>query len=211
MTELALLIESIAKIFACIAIIAGINEWKREFIGKRKIELAEETLSAFFEVKDAIAYIRNPFSNASEGKSRQRDKLETPDEEKLLDRGYTVFERYETNKDAFLKLNTVKYRFMAVFGKETADIFSLVNKTTNSIFSASNILSTHYWRRQGRAEMTDAEFKTHLEDMKAYEKIFWDFGGDTDEVKSKISSALTMLEKTTKPCFEKTEKRFFIF
>jgi hypothetical protein len=46
---------------ACWAIISGIGAWKREFVGKRQIELAEQTLAKFFELRDAIAYLRNPF------------------------------------------------------------------------------------------------------------------------------------------------------
>ena len=64
--------EAGAVISACWAIVSGIGAWKREFIGKRKIELAEAVLSKFFEVKDAVAFIRNPFSTSEEGKSRQR-------------------------------------------------------------------------------------------------------------------------------------------
>lgn len=210
MLEFASIAESISIILACCALIAGIGAWKREFIGKRKIELAEETLSIFFEVQDAISYIRNPFSSSSEGSSRKKESHESPEEAQLLDRGYIVFERYEQRRDAFMRFNTVKYRFMAVFGKETEDIFSRTNKTLNSIFSAANILSRHYWQRQGRTEMTKDEFQKHLEEMKKFEMIFWDHYDDNDEVKSELAAVQARLDAVTRPCFEEPMKSFSI-
>ena len=110
---IALIAQTIGIISACWAIVAGIDAWKREFIGKRRIELAEEVLAAFFEVKDAMAMIRNPFSRGDEGGSRKKGEHETETETELLNRGFIVFERYETKKEVFQRFATLKYRFMA--------------------------------------------------------------------------------------------------
>ena len=58
--------------------------------------------------------------------------------------------------------NTLKYKFMAVFGTKTEDIFHDTNKTLNSIFISANMLSTHYWQRQGRVKMEPDEFKKYI-------------------------------------------------
>lgn len=50
MTETANILQAISIILACWAVIAGIDAWKREFIGKRRIELAESLLAKFYEV-----------------------------------------------------------------------------------------------------------------------------------------------------------------
>ena len=51
MTEsIALIAQAVAIISACWAIVSGVGAWKREFVGKRRIELAEEALSCFFEI-----------------------------------------------------------------------------------------------------------------------------------------------------------------
>ena len=78
MTDLATIAQAVAIISACGAIISGIGAWKREFIGKRKIELAEETLAAFFEINDAIAFIQNLWSSGSEGKSSNAALMRQP-------------------------------------------------------------------------------------------------------------------------------------
>ena len=89
--------QAVSVMFACWAIISGVDAWKREFIGKRKIELAEEVLSKFFEVKDAVAFIRSPFVTSDEGKSRKHEASESAVVSELLDRGHVVFERYQKN------------------------------------------------------------------------------------------------------------------
>lgn len=211
MTDLAIITQAIAIISACWAIISGIGAWKREFIGKRKIELAEETLAVFFEIKDAIAFIRNPWSSGSEGNTRKRAPSETDAESQLLDRGYIVFERYESKKDIFIRFNTLKYKFMAVFGAETEGIFQDTNKTLNSIFSSANMLATHYWQRQGRVKMELDEFQGHLDEMRKHEGIFWDRYNENDDIRSQLAVTQQELERVTKPCFEEPMKTYAMF
>ena len=211
MTDIATIAQAVAIISACWAIISGVGAWKREFIGKRKIELAEETLAAFFEIKDAISSIRNPWSSGNEGKSRQRGPHEIEAESQLLDRGHIVVERYESKKEIFVRFNTLKYKFMAAFGKETEGIFTETNKTLNSIFISANMLATHYWQRQGRVKMEKDEFQRHLEEMHKHEGIFWDRYNEKDEVREDLSNIQKELERVTKPCFEEPMKTYSIF
>lgn len=188
---------------ACWAIIAGIDAWKREFIGKRRIELAEQLLAKFFEVKDAVAYIRNPFSNSEEGKSRQRSGSELADEAELLDRGYVVVERYTKKESVFAEFNALKYRCMAGFPSHEAEsIFTDTFSTVNSIFSSARQLATHYWKRQGRVVMSPKEFQRHLDEMHRHEGIFWDMDDGTDEIRRQLQSIQERLERLTGPCFE---------
>lgn len=174
MTELTTIAQALSIFAACWAIIAGIGAWKREFIGKRKIELAEETLAIYFEIKDAIAFIRSPFSSNTEGNTRKHSENETKAEKQLLDRGYIVFERYEKKKDIFVRFNTLKYKFMAVFGPENEEIFTTTNQVINSIFISANMLATYYWQRQGKVQMEADEFEKHLHEMQRHEGIFWE-------------------------------------
>ncbi len=211
MESIAIIGQAIAVIAACWAIISGVGAWKREFIGKRKIELAEEVLASFFEIKDAIAFIRNPFSSGNEGKSRKRGENESKDEAELLDRGYIVFERYETRKEVFVRFNTQKYKFMASFGSETEEIFNECNTILNSIFFSARQLATHYWQRQGRVPMEGDVFQRHLDEMHRHEGVFWDRMDEEDEIRQKLKSIQDKLDLVTKPCFEEPMKTYSIF
>lgn len=211
MVELATIVQAISVFAACWAIISGVGAWKREFIGKRKIELAEETLAAYFEIKDAIAFIRSPFSSNKEGSTRQRSTGETDSESQLLDRGYIVFERYEKKKEIFIRFSTLKYKFMAVFGPQSEEIFTSTNQIINSIFVSANMLATHYWQRQGRAPMEPDEFQRHLDEMRLHEGVFWDRYNEHDEIRNKLIGIQHILETVTKPCFEEPMKTYSFF
>lgn len=211
MIELATIAQAISVVAACWAIITGVGAWKREFIGKRKIELAEDALAAYFEIKDAVAFIRSPFSSSAEGNTRERSIRETDAERQLLDRGYIVFERYEKKRDIFVRFSTLKYKFMAVFGPKTEEIFTDTNKVINSIFTSANMLATHYWQRQGRVQMEADEFQRHLDEMHRHEGIFWDRYNENDEIREKLTAIQTTLETVTKPCFEEPMKTYTIF
>lgn len=210
MIELATIAQMVAVISASWAIISGVGAWKREFIGKRQIELAEQVLAKFFEVKDAIVYIRNPFSSSDEGKTRQRLDGETTAESELLDRGYIVVERYSKKENIFADFNTLKYKFMASFGPETEQIFIDTNKALNSIFISARMLATHYWQRQGRVQMENDEFQKHLDEMHRHEGIFWDIGSDTDEIRVQLKTIQDKLEKATASCFQEPMSTFKI-
>lgn len=210
MIELATIAQMVAVISACWAIISGVGAWKREFIGKRQIELAEQVLEKFFEVKDAIAYIRNPFASSDEGKTRQRRDGETTAESDLLDRGYIVVERYSKKENVFADFNTLKYKFMASFGPETEPIFIDTNKALNSIFVSARMLATHYWQRQGRVQMEKDEFQKHLDEMHRHEGVFWDIGSDTDEIRVQLKAIQECLERATASCFQEPMSTFKI-
>ena len=208
MTEIFTLAQAGAVISACWAIISGIGAWKREFIGKRQIELAEQVLAKFFEIKDAIAMIRSPFSRSDEGSSRKRSEHESRETSELLDRGYIVFERYSTKESAFADFNTLKYRFMASFGAESEQIFTDTTTILNTIFVSAQMLGTHYWQRQGRVPMDPEECKEHLQEMQRHQQIFWDHGTDDDEIRKKLAAVQKRLDAIVKPCFQESMRTY---
>ena len=208
MTEIFTLAQAGAVISACWAIITGIGAWKREFIGKRQIELAEQVLAKFFEIKDAIAMIRSPFSRSDEGSSRKRSEHESRETSELLDRGYIVFERYSTKESAFADFNTLKYRFMASFGAESEQIFTDTTTILNTIFVSAQMLGTHYWQRQGRVPMDPEESKEHLQEMQRHQQIFWDHGTDDDEIRKKLAAVQQRLDAIVKPCFQEPMRTY---
>jgi len=200
--KIAEILQAISVILACWAAIAAIDAWKREFIGKRKIELAESVLAKFYEIRDAISLIRNPFSYAGEGSSRPKGEYESKEDAGLFDRIYIVHERFEKKRDAFNEFHLLKYKFLTSFGKETESIFVDVNRVVNEIFASAHILGTYYWKRQGRVEMTKEEFAKHLEEMRKHEAIYWEMQDDKDEIKKRLAEILSRIESVVKPCFE---------
>lgn len=195
--SIADVITAVSVAIAALAFVAGINAWRREFVGKRRIELAENVLALFYEAQDAIREIRNPFGFVGEGSTRKRSDLEREEEARILDQAYVVFERAQKREKLFAELRSIKYRFMATFGAQTSESFDEINMIMNEIFSAAHILGTFYWKRQGHVQMSEEEFNNHLEQMQKYEAIFWSHSDRRDEITPRVQRAVEKIESIT--------------
>ncbi|MCL4409458.1 MAG: hypothetical protein M1356_03920 [Gammaproteobacteria bacterium] len=173
----------------------SVTAWKHEFVGKRRIELAETVLALFYEAEDAIREIRSPFSFVGEGSSRKRSEGERQEESQLLDQAYVVFERYQKREKLFAELKAMRYRCMASFGQKAAEPFDEISKILHEIFVSARMLGSHYWPRQGRAPMSDDEFQKHLEQMEKHEAVYWYMGEDKDEISPRVKQAVSKMEK----------------
>lgn len=191
-------IQAISVIIAAITIIVGVNAWKREFVGKRRIELAENVLTLFYEAQDAIREIRNPFSFVGEGSSRKRSEHESEDEAKILDTAYVVFERYHKREKLFAELRAMKYKFMATFGSDAGEPFVEIDYVINDILSAAYILGRYYWQRQGRIKISEEEFQKHLEGMRKFESKIWTLNFDNDVISQRVQNAVEKIEGITR-------------
>jgi hypothetical protein len=187
------IIENVGLIVAAITAIYGINAWRREFRGKKEYELAEEVLMLSYDCRDRLRTIRSHFVSNGEGSSRKIDPNETPEETELLNRAYIVFERYEKYQETFSKLFALRYRFMALFGKEAVQPIEDFRIALNEIFISAQMLPT-YWRRQGRVQMTKEQFKEHLGEMREHESIFWGTFSERDKFNTKIEGIVSQID-----------------
>ena len=188
------ILESISLIIAAWAVIIGVNAWRREYIGKRRLELAEEILSMFYEARDVIRYIRNPFGDIEEGSTRNASPNESPEEKQINDNAYVVFERYNKRQDLFSKLYSMRYRYMAQFGRDSAKPFDDLYKIVNEIFISAQMLP-HYWREQGHRQWKDeAEFQKHLDKMHKHEAVFWEMTPDRDQITPRVDAVISDIE-----------------
>jgi len=126
------IINTIAIIAASGVAIYGINAWRKEFQGKRKIELAEEVLVLFYEAKDAVRAIRNPVGYS--GEVSTRNHLNEP----LVVRAF--YERYEKRQEVFNKLYSKRYQFMARFGSDKTKPFKDLKEIMDDMYIAARTL-----------------------------------------------------------------------
>lgn len=149
--------ESIAKIGASVATIVaagtaiyGVSAWRREHIGKRKAELAEETLANFYHATDAIKMMRSPGTYTDEGTSRKAPPGESAEERKAMDRAHVLLERYNSNADLFSRLRAARYRFIALFGRPAAKPFEDLNAVVLDLVLAAQMLGDLWAERSER-------------------------------------------------------------
>lgn len=132
------ILQSVGIIIASIVAIWGINSWRREAKWKRKYELAEEVLANMYEAHHSIRIIRSPIGFGNEGSSRAKNDNETPQQTEIYNQAYVARERFERNKRPLEKLHTLKYRFIALYGKEYEKHFDKFSQIVNKIFFASD-------------------------------------------------------------------------
>jgi len=210
MTAIADILQSVSIILTCLTIILGVDAWRREFIGKRKIELAEDVLTRFYEARDAIARIRSPFSTSTEGSERKRSPHEREEEAQLLDRAYVVFVRYEKEQELFNRLHSLRYQVMARIAVSAAQPFDDLRRVLNDIFSSAHMLGRHYWPRQGRVQMAEPEFQKHLEEMHRHEAVFWAGYDPADPTKARVEKVLADIETACRPVLQETSVGFIL-
>ena len=196
------IIQGLSVITASIVAVIGISSWRREAKWKRKYELAEEVLSCFYEISESFDTIRSPAGYVGEGKTRKKRENELPEESEILDNAYVVIERFEKEKTPFVKLQSLKYRFMVLFGKDSGEPFVNIVKLTNKLFNASNRLGHRYWRDQGRRQFTDDQFEKHLIEMREYEAIFWANFSEKDEFKEDVNNVILKIESICQKIIE---------
>ena len=62
-------IGTVGAVIASLTAIWGVWQWRRQMIAGRKMQIAEEVLSAFYEAQDIIRAARSPMSIGDEGRT----------------------------------------------------------------------------------------------------------------------------------------------
>jgi spore coat polysaccharide biosynthesis predicted glycosyltransferase SpsG len=129
----------------CVAIY-GINSWRREHVGKRQLELTEDTLALFYEAADAIRHMRHPASFGEEREAVERADSESDAQFQARKDASVIFHRYNQHQELFNKIHASRYRFMAQIGKEKSKPFEDLRGIVNEIVAAARTLS-RLWAR----------------------------------------------------------------
>lgn len=186
-------LKQIGILVAAWVAVYGIDSWRREHAGKRRIELAEDSLALFYEAADAIKHIRHPASYSSETAAVERGDNESDAAYEGRKKASVVFVRYNQYKELFGKLYAMRYRFMAQIGKAEAKPFDDLHLIVNEITSAARALATLWVRNQFR---TDQQWEQHQKLVENYEAIFWEGLTDEDPINPKVAAVIAEIEAT---------------
>lgn len=182
------ILESLGIIIASGVAVWGIYSWRREAKWKRKYQLAEEVLTNLYESHQAIRTIRNPVGFGNEGSSRTKNKNETLKQTKIFNQAYVTRERYERNKTPLEKLHALKFRFTALYGKDSEKYFDTFSQTLNNIFFASDEIARVHLGEYG-------EDKTLIRDtMRACRRVLYAAFKDEDEIENDLKIAISGIE-----------------
>ena len=193
--EVSSIIRDISLIIASFTAVYGIHSWRKEFIGKKKIELVEEVLALFYEARDNISYMRSPVSYEGEGKIEGLSN-DNPTRKWAREQANVLFKRYNECEQSFNRLFSLKYRFLINFKKATENPFHELRKILNRLSFAAKQLA-YYWENLDTfpERQRDGIFKT----IEKYEKIFWESPDEEDEIIKSVNKIIEDVEEVCKP------------
>jgi hypothetical protein len=174
----------------------GIDAWRREHTGKRRIELAEDTLALFYEAADVIAHVRSPISFGHEHQEITRGEAESNEQFEARKRASIVFVRLAPHAELFSRLHAMRYRFMAQVGKEQAQAFVDLRTIVNDIQSAAHMLARLWPRDQFRDQVA---FDAHRSMVERYEAIFGWGLAEEDPIPPRLKAVIEVIEGVCQP------------
>ena len=190
-------IETISIIVASWAaiggIIYGLNTWRREYIGRRKLQLAEEVLTLFYEARDAIHDIRNEYTYAGEAADRIPPDNEAPKQKEIEDDRYIFFKRYYQRRHLFGKIDAMRYRHMAQFGKDSAKPFDDLIAIVKDMFISAESASDYRKRQASDESKNDDERQRHLDQIRQHQAVVRR-SPDNDPITPRLQSVISRIE-----------------
>lgn len=205
MKEWADTAQNFSVIIASVAVFYGIDAWRREFVGKLRIELAEEVLALFYQARDIIESIRSPFGFGGEGETRKPSPNESPEHKEALDQAYVLIERYNRHVEVFSRIRALRYRFMAQFDSNASKPFDDLNRTINEL-----ILSA-----QQKARYSTQSFQSNIAAEKHQKKFLevdsiYYSGSEEDPIAPRVEAIIEDIESTCKKVIESRSTLFSI-
>ncbi|MGU3537738.1 hypothetical protein [Methylobacterium sp. A54F] len=113
----------------------ALDKWRTETIGKRRLELAEEVLAAFYQVQATIQDARTAFVDA-----REMVREEGVPENVVRSAYYAPVRRLRDSYDKIVDLRTKRHRFAAVFGTQATKPWNEIDEVLRDIDNASEAL-----------------------------------------------------------------------
>lgn len=165
----------------------SLNVWRRQLLGKRRIEVAEEVLVATYRVQSAINWIRNSGSFGNEGGSRPRGPSEPDEMTATRDAYFIPFERMRNQDGELAQFQKVKVLAQVYFGPAAVSPFEAVIKSVNQVAIAARMLISSVEQRRGPGwERMSAM-------VERWEREIW--GADDDEITKRVEKAVAEIEE----------------
>jgi len=170
-------------IAACLGIYA-VNAWKRDYLGKRRIELAEQILSQFYQARKAIEDVRMSISLSNEAAERTPPANETSFQKGLRDASYVSWKRLGYHSELFAKIYASRFECMVRFPAKVGP-FDELNNILAKIRVGSRMLSQY--AKFSRDEPSSESVHDGIES--AYATI-WDSYGEDDAINRRLDALI---------------------
>ncbi|MCP3968431.1 MAG: hypothetical protein GY750_19115 [Lentisphaerae bacterium] len=178
-----LAISAICSILLVRIAFRGLGIWKNEHLGKHQIDLAMDILILFYEVRDTIHSIRNPFS--------YEEDSNFSDASRYANMSHTVLKRIDKNKEIFYKLDAYKNRFKVKFNKDLKPFDNIKDIINEIQVSAINL--------------ADLANKNNVDEgeVEKYGVTIMGLPQKKDPINDRLDDVIKYIEKICKPIFRK--------
>jgi hypothetical protein len=189
------LLTGIATVLAGIAALRGLDAWRRETVGRRKAELAEEVLAQFYRARDIITWARFPVAHAPNAPGDGAlDGSDAPKDAREKRRMYAPVQRLAQESQIFSELQASRYRFMAYFGEQAAQPFDEIRSLQNEVVAAAGKLI----RAQGGPDTRETRHNRGR-----WEKaIGWGADQEEDRIAHRLERAVRDIESVCRPLID---------
>ena len=186
--------------------IVGLNtfgRWKKEKIEEKRIDVAIEALACAYEAKFVFEAIRFRLVRDYEYQDMNLngDSVIVLDERRKNQGGpYAVLKRLEHHEEFFERVRKLEPKFMAVFGGDTEEIFSLLFGAKSTVVSTAEALIDEY---RVELDATDTEGR---ERRKRWRSIVFASPGKIepdDDVGTKVLEFKSLIEKRCRPIVDR--------
>jgi hypothetical protein len=169
--------------------VLGLSAWRRQLVGKRRLEIAEEILVATYRIQGDLAHVRNPLVYGDEGQSRPRLAQEMDRAAPVKDNYFVPLERMKKLDDDFAHFQKARLLAQAYFGPEAAQPFDAIMRVYRDVAVAAHMLVT---------TAGESRRDVGLETVSAWETTIWQISPD-DKFVQAVSHAVTEIEALCRP------------
>ena len=198
----------------------GVLLWRQQLSAKRRFEVAEQVLAAFYKASDALSTLRNPIIAGGEIEAAQPKKDEPEygeeqedelprtksEEQEQRERRTAIHNVYvaraQSMSPAFGELRTAQILAEIHFGRNAANAMDTLFRARQQVFSAisgchgsitGEYFPTDELREQHR------QFEVSMNRLLAEHRSADGTPDDTDELSKRIDAARTTLESICRP------------
>ena len=186
-----------ATLIAAGTAIWGIRAWRHEYTGKRRIDLTEDVLALVYEIRDVLTSVRSPLGHTEEGRTCPEMPDAIDKEKAMLCMAYIPIERCNSRTDLFARLRSLRYRFMALNGKDAGVPFDELN-------SIRHDLAKPFYSMQIRLKALHRKIKTT--NSQEYDQMLEDLLQDWNNKKNKEEYSEEGNDLILKQCNDVIEK-----
>lgn len=191
--------------------LAALSTWRRQLIGQKKADIAENILTLFIKACHCISDARTPSVTQNEIRARPRFK-EEPDDLKpqllaMLGMAYAPILRFEQQKEFWHELQASQYKFIINFTDTRimpTEFYSRLLEIKRAIIRASKNFIEQQLRIEtpsykARLRLEDALCKKEDESLQEKQKIIWEGVDEQDEINKDLEEIMADLEKVCLP------------